>query len=81
MISASDNLQTVYIQGQRADASSNFQYDDNSQITYLKWDQNEPTSGASDLKIRTNQGTNLWNAVDRTENAAYICEIYNTSSG
>ncbi|XP_062568081.1 lymphocyte antigen 75-like [Saccostrea cucullata] len=72
---SSNTLQTVYIQGKRVDASSNFIYDDGSQITYFKWDQNEPSTGATDLKIRTNQGTNLWTAVDGTENAAYICEV------
>lgn len=78
---ASGSLQTVYIQGKRADVSSNFLYDDNSQITYFKWDQNEPSTGATDLKIRTNQSTNLWTAVNGTDTAAYICEIYDTTSG
>lgn len=81
VFTASGSLQTVYIQGKRADAGSNFLYDDDSQITYFKWDQNEPSTGASDLKIRTNQSTNLWSAVDGTDKASYICEIYDTSGG
>ena len=81
VFTASGSLQTVYIQGKRADAGSNFLYDDDSQILYFKWDQNEPSTGASDLKIRTNQSTNLWSAVDGTDKASYICEIYDTSGG